>query len=485
MLRFVHQLLPVEATRNLVRSVSSQKFGQPHPSTHTHLLKDDEVNVGITKSEFIARRENLASRILENLGRNKNTLVILPSTRKKFMIDHIPYFFRQDTDFRYLTGCLQPETVLVLEITKDSCRSILFMKANTKYEEKWEGPRFGFREAIDFFGVDDVLSSQTLQDYLYRYSCDNTNFNICYDMVDPRDLETDKTVQSFIASIDRSNFQTIQSLRDEIHQLRSVKSEPEIELMRQTCRIGATALKRTMAASRSLVAEQQFLATVDYESRMQGADHLAYPPVVAAGNNANTIHYIAATGRVNPGDLILMDAGCEYHGYSSDITRTWPIAGHFSDAQKILYQLVLDCQQSLISSIAPGETSINTLYKHMQLHLANSLRSAGLISPSLDDVTATRFAHQFCPHNVGHHLGMDVHDCGSVSKSQPLVAGNVITIEPGIYINQHDPSVPAEFRGIGIRVEDDILINQSGCENLSSGCPKSIQEIQDLVLNKV
>jgi len=294
-----------------------------------------------------------------------------------------------------------------------------------------------------------------------------------------------KTVQSFISSIDRANFNTILPIRDLCHELRSVKSTSEIKLMRKTCEIGAKALSHAMAASKDLNTENQFLATVDHQSRMLGANFLAYPPVVGTGNNANTIHYIAATDSVNPGDLILIDAGCEYHGYTSDITRTWPVKGKFSDAQTIVYQLVLQCQQTLIRSIRPGETSISCLYKQMQSLLANSLRSAGIISQSLDDATAARYVHLFCPHNVGHHLGMDVHDCASVSKTRALVPGNVITVEPGVYINKHDSSVPEEFRGIGIRIEDDVLINQSGCEVLSSDCPTSLQEIQAIVTGSV
>jgi len=350
------------------------------------------------------------------------------------------------------------------------------------YEEKWEGSRFGLSEAVHMFGVDCALPIQTLQNTLYQFCVDHKELDIWYDLMDPRDEETHKLMLSFIASLSQDQkLHRFEALRPVLHELRSVKSAAEVQLMRRTCAIGAQAIKKTIGKTKQLDRlEMQYLATVDYECRMMGANYLAYPPVVAAGDNANTIHYINASAAVKEEDLMLMDAGCEYHGYSSDITRTWPVSGKMTNAQQSLYEVVLECQAELIRSIIPGQTSINELYRKMQQIFSKSLRSLGLITEQ-DEAVALRLVHTFCPHNVGHHLGMDVHDCATLDKAAPLVAGNIITVEPGLYIPTANRTVRPEFRGLGIRIEDDVLITESGCEELSNACPKSVADIEHLV----
>lgn len=253
--------------------------------------------------------------------------------------------------------------------------------------------------------------------------------------------------------------------------------------MRRTCDISAKAIAHTMAQSGKLNHEAEFFATVDYKCRMGGAQYLAYPPVVAAGDNANTIHYIASTGMVGKNDLVLMDAGCEFHGYSGDITRTWPVSGTFSDPQKCVYEAVLDTQNHIISNICSGSVSINGLYNLMQDILGKNLKEAGLISGKVDELNAKRLTREFCPHHVSHHLGMDVHDTPTVSKSNLLEAGMIITVEPGIYIKRNNTDVEKCFRGIGVRIEDDILVTKEGCEVLSQNCPKSVSDVEDCVKN--
>jgi Xaa-Pro aminopeptidase len=458
-----------------------RKYGQPTPITHPHLLMEGEVNVGIIKEEFVQRRKNLVDKILSSNRINGRGLIILPSARKKYMVDHIPHFFRQDTDFRYLTGCLQPQSLLVIDFTETSHQTYLLLNDNTAYEEKWEGPRFGFQEATEFFGMDEVLSVHSFQEVLTKLTKDKIKLNLWYDFLNPRDEEIHQDILEFIKSLGQAhNLNNIHPLRDVLHELRSVKSSAEISLMRKTCEIGALGLMKTISSSKHLSSELDYLATIDYYSRLAGASYLAYPPVVASGNNANTIHYIAATDTVRPGDMMLMDSGCEYHGYSSDITRTWPVSGQFTQAQEVLYDIVLECQQTLIKSIVPNETTIDDLYRRMLRELCKSLQHAGIIKEQ-EESAALRFVHLYCPHNVGHHLGMDVHDCATLNKNTPLVPGNVITVEPGLYIRQDNDKVPLEFRGQGLRIEDDILITKSNCEILTEGCPKSKKEIQNLV----
>ena len=264
-----------------------------------------------------------------------------------------------------------------------------------------------------------------------------------------------------------------------MHEMRVVKSPAEIMLMRDSCRIGGEALKKTIAASRDLSTEGELLATIGYHSVMGGAQHLAYPPVIAAGNNATVIHYIAASGAVEPSDMVLVDAGCELHGYSSDITRTWPAAGQWSEPQLALYQAVLDTQTSLISSLTPGVTTVDSLYRDMQTLLGVHLQDLGLIARDAQYLSAR--VHELCPHHVSHYLGMDVHDCSRVSKKRPLEPGMVITIEPGVYIPHGRQNVDKRWWGLGCRIEDDILITDSGYEILSESCPKTVEDITQLI----
>jgi len=251
--------------------------------------------------------------------------------------------------------------------------------------------------------------------------------------------------------------------------------------MRRSCKIGAEAISKTMSRSRHLKTESQFLATMEHEVKMKGADHLAYPPVVAAGNNSTIIHYISATGAVEPSDLLLMDAGCEYHGYSSDITRTWPTDGTFSDPMKCMYEAVLSTQRKLMKTITPYSSTVDGLYNQMMDILGEQLVSTGLVSDADKNLLKAR-AHDFCPHHVSHYLGMDVHDTPLIPKNRPLEPGMVITLEPAIYVPRHKAGlVRPEFLGLGVRIEDDLLITEDGVELLTAGCPSTVQDVEELV----
>lgn len=454
---------------------SSRKYGQPTEWTHSHIIGKNEVNKGISKSEFQHRRQ----RLMENLQKMKSTgthILIIPASKRQYMIEKIPYFYRQDTDFRYLTGCLQPDNVLVMEFNKDGGKCVLFCQEHSAYDEKWEGPRLGYSEAEAFLGVDEAVPLKSLEEYLNSYA-KHVDLNLWYDYMEPRHADIHKIVLNFLQEMKNINF--IESPRSTLHDMRVIKSSSEIQLMRETCRIGAEAIKSAISQSRNLKTEGQILATIEYDCRMSGACHLAYPPVIAAGSNSTVIHYINATGKVCDDDLVLVDAGCEYHGYTSDITRTWPARGWWSEKQLKLYQVVLETQLSLISSIVPGVTTVDILYRDMQSLLAKHLQAVGLIDKEAQYLSAR--VHEFCPHHVSHYLGMDVHDCSRSNKKRPLESGMVITVEPGVYIPNHKSNVDSSWWGLGCRIEDDILITESGVEILSSGCPKHVDDINNLI----
>jgi len=393
------------------------------------------------------------------------------------MIDKIPYFFRQDTDFRYLTGCLQPDNVLILEFGKDGCKSVLFCRESTAYDEKWEGARLGSSEAVSFLGVDEAAPVASLEAYLNNCAKLGSELNIWYDYLEPRNTDTHKTVLNFLQEMKNINF--IESPRPILHDMRVIKSPAEISLMRETCRIGAEAIKEAITRTRSLTTEGQVQATVEHSARMAGACHPAYPPVVAAGNNATVIHYISSTAAVRAGELVLVDAGCEYHGYTSDITRTWPGDGTWTERQRELYEVVLATQEELIASIRPGVTSVDSLYRDMQALFGKHLQSVGLIERDAQYLMAR--VHEFCPHHVSHYLGMDVHDCGRADKKRPLEPGMVITVEPGLYIPHTQANLDRDWWGTAVRIEDDILITEDGVEILSRACPKTVREISELI----
>ena len=294
--------------------------------------------------------------------------------------------------------------------------------------------------------------------------------------------------------------QPVQSPRMAVQRQRLIKSPKEIVAMRKACQISAEAINSTMSTTLEHNSETKLFAKLDYESRVRGADFLAYPPVVASGNNANIIHYTRySKNKFDRFDqqLVLVDCGCDVGGYVSDITRTWPLSGKFSPHQKLIYEVVLDIQQRLLSSLSENAATltIDQLYRKMQALIGEHLLNLGLIPQELahDEFRLSEASGEFCPHHVSHYLGLDVHDTSLISRNIPLEEGMVITVEPGIYIpknptgsaNRYLSKVPSNFRGIGVRIEDDILITRKGkdlsCEILSSGTPRQISDIEELV----
>lgn len=265
------------------------------------------------------------------------------------MSDKIPYVFRQNSDFYYLTGCLEPDSVLVISINdKSDIKSTLFMRPKDKHAELWEGFRTGVDLSVELFGVDEAYSVDNFENEISRSVYDNKPLI----WFDTKSSELKSVKESVLKVVSSTNYnQMLQSPTNIIHGMRLFKSNAEQNLMRRTCQIASLAINEVMAESRPGHSEHQIYAMTDYKCRMSDASHLAYPPVVASGKNATIIHYINNTQICKSGDLVLMDAGCEYGGYSSDITRTWPISGSFTKAQKVLYDVVLHLQKELIGNI--------------------------------------------------------------------------------------------------------------------------------------
>lgn len=457
---------------------SDKVYGQPTFKTHPHLLKENELIQGVKLDEIVNRRQRLMETIKSYAATNhvgvKSHLIVIPSGTKKFISASIPYVFRQNSDFLYLTGCLEQDSILVMEISETSSKSVLFLRPKDKNAELWDGVRTGPENALELFGVDQAFPATSFQAYIEQFKKQPGGV-VWYD-------EKNSDQKNLNQLIKPSN-EVIESPTKFIHTLRWIKSDAEIELMRKTCEIAADAINLTMQKSRPGIGEHQIFAEVDYQCRMNGASMLAYPPVVASGRNSTTIHYINNTQIVKNDDMVLLDAGCEYGGYSSDITRTWPVNGTFTEPQRVLYEVVLNVQKDLMKILLnPGGLTLDELFDTMCLRLGKYLQECHLIPRDKAGYDLARAAYKFCPHHVSHYLGMDVHDTPLVSRSNKLIPGNVFTVEPGIYISNDRQDVPEEFRGLGLRIEDDVLVTPSmKLEVLTSKCVKETGELLKLI----
>ncbi|RZC33528.1 Xaa-Pro aminopeptidase 3, partial [Asbolus verrucosus] len=477
-----------KATRgklSVTKTPCAKTYGQPTHETHPQLLVKDEITPLIKRSEFQERRQKLMDQIAQYVcERNpdiKQHLIVIPSATKRYMSDKIPYFFRQNSDFLYLTGCQEPDSCLVLAAADSPSqhRATLFVREKDEHSELWDGPRTGPDSAPSLFGVDQSLPSSELENYLHSYLKSNKNFTVWYDYMNPVQDDVHRLMCDYLNYMKQKMWESPKIF---VHKQRVIKSPAEIALMQESCDIASEAIVKTVGASRPGMSEHQIFATVDYECRMKGAEFLAYPPVVAGGDRANIIHYINNNQIVDDGDMVLMDAGCEYHGYSSDITRTWPINGKFNRHQRELYEVVLDVQTKLIKLCQTFPT-LDSLFDSMCVLLGKGLQQIGIIPKILSNQALIKAAYQFCPHHVSHYLGMDVHDTPLITRNIKIRPGMVITVEPGVYLSRKH-KLPKEFQGLGIRIEDDVLITESGPVVLSRRCPKTVEDVEMIASRK-
>ncbi|XP_020627391.1 probable Xaa-Pro aminopeptidase 3 isoform X2 [Orbicella faveolata] len=463
----------------------AKSIGQPTPDSHPHLMEEDEITPGITKKEYRDRRQRLLSLLAKtHFGESHDKhLVIIPSNPTKFMTTDVPYPFRQNTDFLYLTGFQQPDAVLVLQSVEGlplpAHKSTLFIQPHDPKKVLWEGKRPGTKDAILFFGFDESYSIRNLASVLIdRYA--GKDFCVWYDSLRPTHPTIHEEISKVLFHTAKFSYKNLLVLGHNIHMLRLIKSDAEIKLLRESASLASRAITKVMRSTRPGLEESHLHTILEYECRMGGAERLAYPPVVASGPMANTLHYINNTQVLRDGELVLMDAGCEYHGYASDITRAWPVSGKFSDPQRELYELVLRVHKKCLK-LCQKDVSLDYLHHAMLLLLGEELIRIDFLPKNLTESQLKKAAGEFCPHSVGHYLGMDTHDTHLVSKGLGLHPGMVITVEPGIYISENNKNVPERYRGIGIRIEDDVLITGNGPDVLTAECPKEVEDIERLM----
>jgi len=431
------------------------------------------------QSEFKKRRKQLMQRI------GKGNIAILGSSSSKIRNRDVHYPYRQDSDFYYLTGFSEPDALAVFIPGREQGEYILFCREFDETKALWEGAHAGLEGATGHYQADDAFPIDDMDEILPGML--ENKGKVYYPM--GRDPDFDHRLLDWITHIrgqSRSGIMApgeLVALEHILHEMRLFKSPEEIKLMRRAAEISAQGHVKAMQVCKAGLYEYQIEAELVHHFMQSGLRSVAYPSIVAGGKNACILHYTQNDDKLRNGDLLLIDAGAECDHYAADITRTFPVSGRFSEAQKKLYQLVLDAQLAAIDEIKPGtpwhnahDASIDVLTKGL-VHL-------GLLSGKVNTLIKKEKFKQFYMHRIGHWLGMDVHDVGDYKVDQKwrlLEPGMVLTIEPGLYIPSDCQSVDEKWRGIGIRIEDDLLVTEQGHEILTSGVPKTVADIEALM----
>jgi Xaa-Pro aminopeptidase len=413
-----------------------------------------------------------------------NSVAIIPGAREATRSNDTHYRFRQDSDFYYLTGFEEPEAIAVVKPAQDP-KYALFVRPRDPEREIWDGRRAGVEGAKKEFGANEAFSIAEFDEKLQEI-LDGADI-LYYRLGVNRDL--DDTIIRQVArmrALNRKPIHPPQTIVDPatiIHELRVLKSSEELELMQIAADIAAEAHCEAMKAVRPGMQEYQVEALIEQIFRQRGAAGPAYTSIVGGGPNATVLHYINNDGQLRDGDLLLVDAGAEYKGYASDITRTFPINGRFTAAQRDIYDLVLKAQVSCVEMVRPGVTH-DQLKQHSIEVLTEGMVELGLLKGKPEELIKEKKYEQFYMHGLGHMLGIDVHDVGRYyygRESRALEPGVVMTVEPGIYIAPDTKDIPEKYLGIGVRIEDDVLCTQNGPRVLTNKVPKEAEEIEALM----
>ena len=427
------------------------------------------------RSEYARRRAAFVAKI-------GDAVAILPSAPETIRTNDSHYLYRQDTDLHYLTGFDEPESVLVLAPGHATTKSVLFVRPRDPERETWDGKRAGVEGAVRDFGVDAAYPIGELDAKLPELLDSAPTLFYAFDRDDAFNRRIVSLLKGYRSSRRRSDGGplTLVDPSTALHELRVFKSPADIEGMRRAGAISREAHIAAMASSRPGMHEYEIQAIVEYVFTSRGAQYPAYPSIVASGANATILHYVSNRRRVGDDDLVLIDAGAEVDLYCADITRTWPMSGKFTPEQRAVYDIVLAAQARCIELCKPG-VAFNTVVNEAATRvIAEGLIDLGLIKGPLDDAIASGAYKRFYMHRIGHFLGMDTHDVGSMREARDwrsLQPGMVLTIEPGIYVPDED-GVDGRFRGIGVRIEDNLLITPGGHDNLTDGTPKSIEDVE-------
>ncbi|MGM0659299.1 MAG: aminopeptidase P N-terminal domain-containing protein [Pseudomonadota bacterium] len=411
-----------------------------------------------------------------------DSILVVPSAREQLRNGDSYHPFRQDSDFLYLTGFNEPDAVLVLIPGRDAGEQILFCRERDPERERWDGPRLGLDGAREQLGMDDAFPIADLDEILPGLMEDRDHI---YHSVG-RDPAFDRQVIGWRNQLRKQKRnargpEEFIALDHLLHELRLIKSSAEIAAMRRAAKISAQAHTRAMQVCRPGLGEPDLAAELMHEFTRHGCPP-AYLPIVAGGRNALVLHYVKNDQPLPDDGLVLIDAGCECAGYAADISRTFPVSGRFTPAQRKVHDLVAAAQRAAIDRVRPGN-AFDDFHETACRVLTEGLIELGLLSGSLDDNLAQQSYRRFYMHKTGHWLGLDVHDVGDYridGHSRVLEKNMVTTVEPALYIGDDD-DIPAEFRNIGVRIEDDIRVTDGAPENLTGAVPAAADEIEALM----
>ncbi|MEO7916327.1 MAG: Xaa-Pro aminopeptidase [Dokdonella sp.] len=432
----------------------------------------------IERKEFKRRRRQLMRMA------DEDAIVIVPAAPEKIRNNDSHYPYRQDSDFHYLTGFAEPDAVLVLIPGRSAGAEILFCRERHPEREQWDGPRVGPEGAVENYALDDAFPIEDIDEILpgmiegrsriYYHFGRDTDFDL-------RIMAWVNRVRGEVKKGARAPHEFV-ALSHLLHDLRLYKSTAELALMRRSAEIAAEAHVRAMQTTRPGMHEHAVEAELLHTFRRHGAV-ASYEPIVGGGANACVLHYRANNALLNDGDLLLIDAGAEYEGYASDITRTFPVNGRYTKEQRAIHDIVLAAQDAAINEVRPGRP-FNAYHDAAVRVISQGLLDLGLLQGDLHEVIESGAFRKFYMHKTGHWLGLDVHDVGDYrvgDEFRELEAGMVLTVEPGIYIAPNLDDVPDGYRGIGVRIEDDVVVTKSAPDVLTTGVPREAAAIEALM----
>ncbi len=410
----------------------------------------------------------------------KQGIAVIPTAPERIRNDDAHYRYRFDSHFYYLTGFNEPEAVVVIIAGKNP-RSILFCREKNKEREIWDGFRHGPAGAKKAFGFDETYPIDSIDNLLPKLMGNQSLLATPIGLHTDWDLRVAKWLKGVRAQV-RSGIEPPEQIiesRSLTSEMRLLKDDYEMQVMQRAADISVSAHMRAMQKTKPGKWEHEIEAELLHEFHRYGSQAPAYTSIVAGGGNACVLHYIENNQRLNNGDLLLIDAGCEVDGYASDITRTWPVNGKFEGAQKDVYEVVLEAQLKSIAAVKPG-AKFQAYHDAALKVLVRGLIDLKLCKGSVDKVIEKKEYFQFYMHRAGHWLGLDVHDCGVYThdgESRKLKPGMVLTVEPGLYIRPAK-NVPKQFWNIGVRIEDDVLVTKSGNRVLTEAAPKKVKDVE-------
>ncbi len=424
-------------------------------------------------------------KFIDQIG--KDAVAIIPAAHEKQRSYDTEYKFRQDSDFMYLTGFPEPDAIAVITPSKRT-KYTMFVRPRDPEMETWFGRREGTEGAKKNYGVQQAYNLDRFEKMLHKMLDGHDKLYYRFGV----DKKLDRTILDYLSGQRVARLKTaypphtIVDPTIPIHEMRLFKNEEEIEIMAKSGEIAAEAHILAMKKTKPGMNESQVEALMEGYMKDKGAAGVAYNSIVGGGDNATILHYVENNAPLKDGDMILIDAGAEYKGYASDITRTFPVNGKFTKAQKEMYQVVLDVQKECIKATVTGTTILERQNLSIEL-LTEGMKKLGLLKGATKTLIKNKKYLPYYMHGVGHYIGMDVHDAGryfddqKAKQSRAFAPGMVLTVEPGIYVPADDKKAPPKFRGMGIRIEDDVLVTEDGNRNFTTKVPKEIDEIEALM----